>query len=129
MQSAGTGGSSASLEGPRARAQVRLLRHKQQQAAVEGRVAAIMNKKLKGGPTGLQAHVSQVVAQARLVSAGLGREHRHGLHVLSRILARRKGKRGCCSPSHGQPQQSEPTLLTLLPYLPHPRFYIVHVTI
>lgn len=89
----------------------RLLRHKQQQQAVEGRVAAIMNKKLKGGPTGLQAHVSQVVAQARLVSAGLGQEHRHGLHVLSRILARRKGKRGCCSPSHGQPQQSEPTLL------------------
>ncbi|KAJ5027802.1 hypothetical protein PSV09DRAFT_2262469 [Bipolaris maydis] len=69
-----------------------------------------MNKSLKGGPTGLQAHVSQVVAQARLVSAGLGPEHRHGLHVLSRILACRKGKRGCWSPSHGQPQQSEPTL-------------------
>lgn len=58
----------------------------------------------------MQAHVSQVVAQARLVSAGLGPEHRHGLHVLSRILACRKGKRGCWSPSHGQPQQSEPTL-------------------
>lgn len=79
---------------------------KAQAIASRGRVAA-SSKKLKGGPTGLETHVSQVVAQGRLVSAALGQEHRTRLPWVTRFESHPGLSLPVCPPSHvihhGQP--------------------------